>query len=82
MAFHSVLVLLIEILAPEDCTKDYYNRKGYHSIILQAIADHRYCFTDINIGWPGSVHDARVFKIHNSIKGTTKGHLFLQLVTS
>ena len=72
----------IEILAPEDCTKDYYNRKGYHSIILQAVGDHRYCFTDINIGWPGSVHDARVFKIHNSIKGTTKGHLFLQLVTS
>lgn len=24
----------IEILAPEDCTKDYYNRKGYHSITL------------------------------------------------
>ena len=52
----------IPILAPEECAKDYYNRKGYHSVIMQAVADHRYCFTDIYIGWPGSVHDARVFK--------------------
>ena len=52
----------IEILAPEEYAKDYYNRKGYYSILMQAVADHRYCFTDINIGWPGSVHDARVFK--------------------
>ena len=29
---------------------------------MQAVADHRYCFTNIYIGWPGSVHDARVFK--------------------
>ena len=47
---------------PVECAKDYYNRKGFHSIIMQAVADHRYCFTDIYIGWPGSVHDARVLK--------------------
>lgn len=52
----------IPILAPEECAKDYYNRKGYHSIIMQAVTDHRYCFTDIYIGWPSSVHDAQVFK--------------------
>ena len=52
----------IPILAPKECAKDYYNREDYHSIIVQAVADHCYCFTDIYIGWPGSVHDSEVFK--------------------
>ena len=43
------------------CHTDYYNRKGWYSVIIQAIADHNYLFTDIYIGWAGSVHDARVF---------------------
>ena len=39
---------------------DYYNRKGWYSILVQAVVDHNYLFTDLYIGWPGSVHDARV----------------------
>ena len=39
---------------------DYYNRKGSYSVVLQAVVDHSYLFTDIYVGWPGSVHDARV----------------------
>ena len=32
-------------------------------VILQAVVDHRYLFHDINVGWPGSVHDARVLAL-------------------
>ena len=51
----------IPILAPERFAKDYYNRKGFHSILLQAVVDDRYCFTDLSVGQVGSRHDAAVF---------------------
>jgi len=50
----------IPIIAPKDSPLDYYNRKGYHSVVLQALVDHEYKFLDVYVGWPGSVHDARV----------------------
>ena len=50
----------IPIIAPTTDHCDYFNRKGWHSLIMQAVVDDRYMFIDINIGWPGSVHDARV----------------------
>ena len=51
----------IPIKAPINFHTDYFNRKGWHSIILQGLVDSKYQFMDINIGWPGKVHDARVF---------------------
>ena len=50
----------IPIIAPSENPLDYYNRKGYHLVVLQALVDHEYKFLDIYVGWPGSVHDARV----------------------
>ena len=32
----------IPIIAPKDNPLDYYNRKGYHSVVLQALVDHNY----------------------------------------
>ena len=51
----------IPIIRPDESASDYYNRKGYYSIIVQAVVDHLGLFMDVYIGWPGKVHDARVF---------------------
>ena len=50
----------ISIIVPTKNPVNYYNRKGHHSLILQAVVDHEYKFLDVCVGWPGSVHDARV----------------------
>ena len=50
----------IPIQAPLENRTDYINRKSYHSIVMQALVDSKYLFRDVVIGWPGSVHDARV----------------------
>ena len=55
---------------------DYYNRKGWYSVVLQAVVDHRYLFRDINIGWPGSVHDARVL-VNSSLFEKAENELLL-----
>ncbi|KAJ3582148.1 hypothetical protein NHX12_015828, partial [Muraenolepis orangiensis] len=40
----------------------YVNRKLFASITLQAVCDHQGRFIDTYVGWPGSVHDARVLR--------------------
>ena len=51
----------IPIVRPIECASDYYNRKNYYSVIMQGLVDHLGLFMDVCIGWPGKVHDARVF---------------------
>ena len=51
----------LSIKAPVKNPENYVNRKGFHSIVLQVVCDHRMRFTDCYVGWPGSVHDSRVF---------------------
>ena len=43
----------IPIKAPLIHHSDYYNRKSFHSVILQGICDSQCCFTDVFAGWPG-----------------------------
>ena len=53
----------IPIVSPVEYSADYHNRKGWHSMILQGVMDHECRFWNINIGWPGRVHDARVLRM-------------------
>ena len=64
------------LISPAMNRTDYYNRKGWYSMILQGVVDHSYCFMDINVGWPGSVHDAHVFAQSALYRNITKNHLF------
>ncbi|WAR16241.1 HARB1-like protein, partial [Mya arenaria] len=40
----------------------FINRKGFSSMVLQVVCDSNLKFLDVFTGWPGSVHDARVFR--------------------
>ena len=42
--------------------QDYVNRKWYPSMVLQAVCDHQGRFIDTFVGFPGSVHDARILR--------------------
>ena len=66
----------IPILRPQESSSDYYNRKGYHSILMQGVVDFRGLFMDVNIGWPGKVHDARVFVNSSFYHNANSGNLF------
>ena len=52
----------IRIKPPSVNAQCYFNRKPFYSIQLQAVCDHQCQFLDIFVGYPGSVHDARVLK--------------------
>ena len=43
---------------------------------MQALVDSGYMFRDIVVGWPGSVHDARVLANSKLFDLGTKGELF------
>ena len=44
-------------------------------MLLQAVVDHDCLFKDLCIGWPGSVHDARVLANSALYKKVTRGEL-------
>ncbi|XP_046864368.1 putative nuclease HARBI1 [Xenia sp. Carnegie-2017] len=51
----------IMIECPARGGSDFFNYKGFHSIVLLAICDAKYCFTMVNIGSFGKDNDANIF---------------------
>ena len=40
----------------------FMDRKGHYSMQVQAVCDEDMVFLDVLVGWPGSVHDARILR--------------------
>lgn len=52
----------VRINRPEESQDSYYNRKDYFSLQVQIVCDQNLKIIDFAAGYPGSVHDARVFR--------------------
>ncbi|XP_037939044.1 protein ANTAGONIST OF LIKE HETEROCHROMATIN PROTEIN 1-like [Teleopsis dalmanni] len=57
----------IEVSPSKQQAPDYYNFKGWYSIILFAAVDHKCRFTYINVGGTGSSNDSHIFE-NSSLK--------------
>jgi len=60
-AFGAVDGSHIAIKTPLSDADSYINRKSYASVVLQAVCSSNLQFIDINTGYPGSMHDARIY---------------------
>ena len=81
----------ITIKKPCESGQDYFNRKSFYSINMQgsslsvyeliiALVDYKKRFLDIEVGWPGSVGDARIFE--NSYLANNYNDVLAELGTS
>ena len=61
---------------------DWRNRKGVYSMILQGVVDYSSRFRAVQVGWPGSVHDARVFRNSAYGRAALDGTLLRHLTTT
>jgi hypothetical protein len=51
----------IPIDPPQENRRDYWCRKGFYAVLLQAICDSTGYIWDFNCGWCASMHDYRLF---------------------
>ncbi|XP_058038007.1 uncharacterized protein LOC131197673 [Ahaetulla prasina] len=64
------------ILCPPHQASEYVNTKGYYSMALQALVDHRGKFTHLSAGWPGKTHEAKIFNKSTLFTKGQEGTLF------
>ena len=59
--------------------EQYFNRKERHTINNQVVIDGKQCIVDLETGYPGSMHDPRVFRRSELARRLENGQL-LQLL--
>ena len=68
----------IPIPQPQENCHDYFSYKMKYSLNCQAICDEKGRFTDVEVRWPGSVHDARIYANSNLNKMFVNKHFPLK----
>ena len=68
----------VMIECPAGGGSDFFNYKGFHSIVLLAICDAKYCFTMVDIGSFGKDNDADIFNQSVIGKGFASGTFDIQ----
>ncbi|XP_065933899.1 putative nuclease HARBI1 [Magallana gigas] len=56
---------MIKIVSPSENEADYLCRKGFYALNVQMTCDPQFRVLDVVAKWPGSVHDARIFRESN-----------------
>lgn len=67
----------VPIKQPAENAHDYFSYKQYYSINCPAVCNAFGLFTNVEVKWPGSLHDARVFSNGNIQKRFSEGKLDL-----
>lgn len=70
----------IRIMKPKLHGEEYFNRKGFCSINVQATCSSKGFFTSVDASWPGSVHDSRIWRnseVHAFFPGNNNGAYLL-----
>ncbi|KAL4296888.1 hypothetical protein GQ457_12G022260 [Hibiscus cannabinus] len=78
----SIYTTHIPIIAPKASVAAYFNKKHTernqktsYSITLQGVTDQNGAFTDVCIGWPGSMSDEQVLEKSAFYQRATRGYL-------
>ncbi|XP_069618829.1 uncharacterized protein [Ranitomeya imitator] len=66
----------VPVTPPEEGAGQYFNSKGWHSVVLQAVVDSSLCFWDLNIGSPGNSSDCQVLLKSELYEWGSEGTLF------
>src|SRR5581483_4833565 len=65
----------VPIIVPHENEPIYVNRKQFHSINCQVIADPNYKIQDIGAKWPGSTHDSFIWNNRSARRRLYEGDL-------
>ena len=65
----------IPIKAPKEDSNEYVNRKSFHSIVLQGVADANGKFLHVSTGYAGSTHNARLLRMSSLLTAIEDGDI-------